>query len=81
MTDLYSTMDTSGGQLKQDFSSGTTRSLLLVVVLCLTLAIMILRWSTNGGSKEPPSLKGTIPIISNTYQYMTDMQLFLQRVA
>jgi hypothetical protein len=77
-------MDTSGSlvKLKHFFSPGTTPNLvflLLVIALCLALAIIITRWSGNGGSKEPPSLKGSI--VSNTYQYMTDMQGFLQRVA
>ena len=72
-------MDTFG---RLFFSLGTTPKLvflLSVIVLCLALAIIVPQWSGNGGSKEPPSLKGSI--ISNTYQYMTDMQGFLQRVA
>lgn len=68
--------------MKYFYSLGTTSRLvflLSVIVLCLALANIIPRWSGSGGSKEPPSLKGSI--ISNTYQYMTDMQAFLQRVA
>lgn len=50
--------------------------LFLIIVLCLNLAF---RWGGNGGSKEPPSLGGSM--FFNTYQYMTDMQGFLERVA
>lgn len=52
-------------------------SLLSGIALCLALAILIPRWTGKG--KEPPSLGGSM--ISNTYQYMTDMHGFLQRVA
>ena len=53
----------------------------LLTLSYLIPAVIILQWIGKGGSKEPPSLGGSIPIISNTYQYMTDMQGFLNRVA
>ncbi|KAK2037424.1 cytochrome P450 [Colletotrichum somersetense] len=43
--------------------------------------VILFSWIHRGSSREPPSLKGFIPIISNTYQYMTDMHGFLQRVS
>ncbi|KAL4971840.1 cytochrome P450 [Aspergillus desertorum] len=48
------------------------------VAACIALAIFIPRWMGKG-AKEPPSLGGWM--IANTYQYMTDMHGFLQRVA
>ncbi|OLN93262.1 Cholesterol 7-alpha-monooxygenase 3 [Colletotrichum chlorophyti] len=76
-------MNTSGGHLKRYFSSNSTTSfwsLSLVAGIGLLFSILSL-WFHRGSSREPPSLKGFIPIISNTYQYMTDMHGFLQRVA
>ena len=76
-------MDTSRGHVEQFLSSATIPSgyLRVVIVLCLLAAILVPRWKTGDGSKEPPSLKGPIPMISDTYQYMTDMHGFLERVA
>lgn len=80
---LQSTMNISKEEPNQ-FSTSSTMPylefLFLVIVSCLVLAL-IPRWIPGGSSKEPPSLKGTIPIFSNTYQYMTDMHGFLERVA
>ncbi|KAL3471727.1 cytochrome P450 [Aspergillus californicus] len=55
-----------------------SNTLITGVAICLALAI-IQKWFINPNSQEPPSLGGTM--ISNTYQYMTDMHGFLQRVA
>ncbi|KAL4914781.1 cytochrome P450 [Aspergillus aurantiobrunneus] len=48
------------------------------VAVCVALAVLIPRW-TRADAKEPPSLGGSM--LANTYQYMTDMHGFLQRVA
>lgn len=48
------------------------------IAVCVALAVIVPRWM-GSASKEPPSLGGSM--LSNTYQYMTDMHGFLQRVA
>ncbi|KAK0702256.1 cytochrome P450 [Lasiosphaeris hirsuta] len=48
---------------------------LLLVLLALFLAVPVLR----GRRKEPPSLSDTIPFVSNTYQYLTNMSYFMTR--
>ncbi|RAH41200.1 cytochrome P450 [Aspergillus brunneoviolaceus CBS 621.78] len=48
------------------------------IALGLVLAVIFRQFKPHGG-KEPPSLSGWM--ITNTYQYMTDMHGFLQRVA
>ncbi|OQD61338.1 hypothetical protein PENPOL_c017G07004 [Penicillium polonicum] len=53
--------------------------LFLGAVLLLTVATIATWWGGKHNASEPPSLGGSM--ISNTYQYMTDMHGFLQRVS
>lgn len=49
-----------------------------VSALLVSLLFVFRPWQSSN-VKEPPSLGGSM--IKNTYQYMTDMQGFLERVA
>lgn len=51
-------------------------ALVSVVLICLTATWLSLGRSIN----EPPTMKETIPFISNTYQYMVHQASFMRRV-
>ena len=47
------------------------------VLLPLLLLLVLQPWST---SKEPPSMRATIPYISNGYQYLANKPVFFKRL-
>ena len=52
-------------------------SLGAIVLLVLSVGML---WPTSGPVK-PPMLSDTIPYVTNTYQYMANMNKFLARAA
>ena len=75
-------MDISGGFINKLFftlSSSNALFIIFVVIICIVFTLVIPQWIRNSPSSEPPALGGSI--LGNTYQYMTDMHSFLQRVA
>lgn len=56
----------------------TRLTLLCAAGLCLVVGIILSHWSGQRGN-APPFLNGSI--FHNTYQYMTNMEGFLERVA
>ena len=56
----------------------TPNGIFLLAFLLIAYLLFIRPWGKSSG-KEPPFLGGNV--FKNTYQYMTDMQGFLERVA
>lgn len=57
----------------------TVAAWMLGVLLFVVSAFSALRTGRTTTRKEPPWLRDTIPFVSNTWQYLTDMQGFLDR--
>jgi hypothetical protein len=58
-------------------SGHSTITFLLGLTLLLVASALAIRSADQG---KPPMLRETIPFLSNTYQYMSDMDTFLSRV-
>jgi hypothetical protein len=51
----------------------------VAVALTVLTLLAVLRFTRGPSGREPPRLKETIPFVSNTYQYLTDMGGFMDR--
>ncbi|RDW68921.1 cytochrome P450 [Aspergillus mulundensis] len=71
-------MNALGTQLASLYRPDTWAAPLSAIGLCLALSLILSRWS-GPREKTPPFLNG--PIVKNTYQYMTNMEGFLERIA
>jgi hypothetical protein len=77
--DFINSLTMSLGITQQIVISLSTPSSIVLAVTCIVAFVYTTAsWHKSPG-KQPPSLGGWM--IANTYQYMTDMQGFLQRVA
>jgi len=63
------------GALKQVEPRPLAISLVLIALLGLSASIL---WPSNG-TDRPPMLSDPIPYVTNTYQYMSNMNKFLSR--
>lgn len=59
---------------------GLSLATYLSISVLLTGLLVSLFRLLHKNEPQPPYLKETIPFISNTYQYLTDMGAFLDRV-
>jgi len=72
-------VNTTAGPLKRLAASYEPEMATTVLGLVLLLAIIVFAvWPSNG--RKPPMLRETIPFLSNTYQFATDMTTFLTRL-
>ncbi len=67
----------AGAAAREYGQANPMASSLVIAVIVAVVARILWRSRSNG----PPMLPETIPYVSNTYQYMTDMRTFLSRAA
>lgn len=53
----------------------------IIFTILLSAVLVVITGSQRPSVKEPPRLEETIPYISNAYKFLTDVSMFMSRVA
>jgi len=73
---MMDALDRAVAALRQVEPRPLAIALALVVLLGLSVSIL---WPASTAAHRPPMLRDPIPYVTNTYQYMANMNKFLSR--